>query len=265
MDYQLQIAARYRYEDHSGLLFEVVRTNPKGFHQRRPGPNGKGWVYDLRECYVLWREQGGKWDTVRKGTPGAVHLPEVRRVLYRYPELRRRTQEPVLVVEGEKAADELASLGFLATCSPLGAGKWRGEYGGFLAGRHVIVFPDNDLPGLDHAERVVGSAITSDARSVRVIRNGLPGYSLPEGGDIYDWLQTQGDPAKGAIMLREERKAAVKRLVQVPIWSTQPFVARAPAPVIVPATAARKGERKGMKGAGTAGRAQLPDSYTRPA
>ena len=49
----------------------------------------------------------------------------VRRVLYRLPELLARPDEPVYVVEGEKDADRLASMGLLATTNSGGAGKWQ--------------------------------------------------------------------------------------------------------------------------------------------
>ncbi len=60
--------------------------------------------------------------------------------------------EPVFIVEGEKDADTLASLGLVATTNPGGAGKWRREYNGYLASRKVIILPDNDEAGENHAD-----------------------------------------------------------------------------------------------------------------
>src|SRR5438874_599443 len=69
----------------------------------------------------------------------------VERILYRLPELLAADPEaPVFVVEGEKDVDNLHERGLVATCNAMGAGKWRDEYSPALAGRDVLVLPDND-------------------------------------------------------------------------------------------------------------------------
>lgn len=140
------IAATYDYKGEEGeLLFQVVRFVPKDFRQRRPDGNG-GW----------------RWK-----------LGNTRRVLYRLPELLAADpQTPVLVVEGEKDADRLAELGYVATCNSGGAGKWREEYGEGLAGHPVIVIPDADTPGRGHAQ-AVAAALSGVASTVAVLE--LPG------------------------------------------------------------------------------------------
>ena len=148
--------AVYDYRDDKGeLLFQVVRLRGKKFRQRRPDGNGR-WI---------WKLEG------------------VRRVLYRLPDLLNSDHAPVHIVEGEKDADNLASLGLTATTNPNGAGKWRDEYSEFLRGRDVVILPDNDNPGLKHAEQVARS-LTGIATSVKVVR--LP--DLPEKGDVSDWF-----------------------------------------------------------------------------
>lgn len=152
-----KIAKEYDYRDEQGnLLFQVVRTEPKGFFQRRPDGHG-GWVNDL------------------KG---------VRRVLYRLPGLLAPSPHPmVFVVEGEKDVDRLAALGLVATTNPGGAGKWRAEYCDSLRGRAVFVIPDNDATGREHAEEVIASLT---AAGVRAFTLDLP--DLPEKGDVSDFL-----------------------------------------------------------------------------
>jgi hypothetical protein len=53
-------------------------------------------------------------------------------VLYRLPELlAARQKKPnitVLVPEGEKDVESARELGFVATCNPFGALKWKDEY-----------------------------------------------------------------------------------------------------------------------------------------
>jgi len=143
-----EIAARYRYTDESGvLLYETVRLEPgtrgrdKDFRQRRPKP-------------------GGGWDW---------SLGDVRRVLYRLPDLLARTGEAVCVVAGEKDCDSLAAVGVLATTNVCGErSPWLAEYSECLAGRDVVVVPDQDAAGARHADEVVGSLVRHDAASVRV-------------------------------------------------------------------------------------------------
>lgn len=261
-----KITARYRYEDQDGqLLYEVCRTDPKGFFQRRPAPGGKGWVYDLRECHVKFDPNGGRWRSVKAGTPGAVHLPEVRYVLYRFADIRNAPGQPVLVVEGEKSAEALRDLGFTATCSPLGAGKWRVGFGGFLADRHVIILPDNDEPGLTHGAMVAGSAMLMGALSVRMIRSGATGYDIPVGGDVYDWLAAKTFPGAGGPALRDYRRNALMEMLRanrdrIFTWKPpQVIKEKVPCP---PAAPVRKAARKGMKQVGTMHGTPMVDTFT---
>lgn len=156
-----QVDKTYPYHDETGtLLYEVVRYKPKSFSQRRPDGRG-GWVYNLSG---------------------------VRRVLYRLPELvAADPARQVLICEGEKDADRLALLGFVATTCPQGAGKWRPEYAEALCGRAVAVLADNDAAGRSHAEQVA-RALHAIAAEVRVVNFD----SLAEKGDASDFLDEGG-------------------------------------------------------------------------
>ena len=156
-----RIVATYDYRDADGtLLFQVVRYEPKAFVQRRPSGKG-GW---------LWGLDG------------------VEPVLYRLPELLAADPaQVVLMPEGEKDVDRLRGLGLVATCNPMGAGKWRDSYSAALRGRHVALLADNDRPGRDHAFAVPRS-VAPWAASVKVVE--LPG--LPEKGDVSDFLDRGG-------------------------------------------------------------------------
>jgi len=153
--------ATYDYSDERGdLLFQVRRFESKTFRQRRPDNNG-GWTWNV------------------KG---------LRRVPYRLHELFARPADRIMfVVEGEKDADRLASLGFVATCNPGGAGKWQSDYAEFFRGRDVAVLPDNDTAGHDHARSVAANLAPGAAR-VRILD--LP--DLPPKGDVSDWLDAGG-------------------------------------------------------------------------
>ena len=156
-----KIVATYDYRDEKGLLlYQCVREDPKAFRYRRPSDNGGG------------------------GTNWIWNLAGVPLVPYRLPELAAADKAfPVFIVEGEKDVDNLTQLGLTATCNPMGAGKWRGEYADWLSGFHCALLPDNDEPGRRHAEQVAKSLIRK-AEKVSVME--LPG--LPEKGDVSDWL-----------------------------------------------------------------------------
>jgi predicted P-loop ATPase len=165
-----KIVATYDYVDVTGeLLFQVVRFDPKTFRQRRP--NGSGWEWGL-----------GK----------------VKPIPYRLPDIR--DAHTVFVVEGERDVDNLKEkLGVCATSSPMGAGKWRMEFGEYLEGKHVVVLPDNDEPGRAHAEAVAASAAQYGARAIRIVN--LP--NLPEKGDVSDWLAAGGTLEDLRALVRE--------------------------------------------------------------
>jgi hypothetical protein len=192
------IVAEYDYRDEDGkLLYQVVKTNPKGFYQRRKV--GEVWAYSLGAGPYSIRD--GAFKSCPPGTPGERILPECRRVLYRLPELLASTPtNPVILVEGEKDAEALRKLGFTATCNPQGAGKWLPEYNAMLAGRKVMVIPDNDQAGRDHAVTVVGNLFIAGLRQIRV-HQWEPG-ELPEKGDISDWLTKPGNNSRDAVIRR---------------------------------------------------------------
>lgn len=144
-----QIVAVYDYDG-----FQVVRHEPKGFTQRRPDGTG-GWVYNLHGI-----------------TPCLYHHDEIV-----------KSDDIVIVVEGEKDADRLREQGAIATTSPMGAGKWRPQYTSALAGREVVLLPDNDPPGRQHMERVAAELHAAGC-TVWVID--LPG--LEDHEDVSDWL-----------------------------------------------------------------------------
>lgn len=90
------IIAEYNYRDESGaVVIQVVRYEPKQFRQRRPNGNGR-------------------WSWSVKG---------VRPVPYHLDRIVTSPDEPIVVTEGEKDADNLARIGMLATCNAGGAGK----------------------------------------------------------------------------------------------------------------------------------------------
>ena len=162
------VVASYVYKDENGTaLFRKVRTASKKFFQQHPDGHGN-WISGIKN---------------------------IRRVLYKYPELIEAiaTGRTVLIVEGEKDVDRLRQLGIPATCNPEGASepgqklKWRADYSEALRGADIILLPDNDEPGWKHVQNV-GAALAGIATRTRV----LVLSNLPPKGDVSDWLDAGG-------------------------------------------------------------------------
>lgn len=148
-----EIVAEYDYVDEDGkLLFQALRFLPKDFRQRRPDGRG-GWTWKL----------GG-----------------TRRVLYRLPQVIEAAAlgKPIYIVEGEKDVHALEGLGATATCCPMGAGKWRAEYGEALRGAHARIIADDDEAGHAHADEIA-EALDGIAESVELLK-------AKEGNDPHD-------------------------------------------------------------------------------
>jgi hypothetical protein len=173
-----EIIAKYVYQDADGQPVMIVnRTKAKQFYQQRPDGRG-GW------------EWGG--------------IPADAKVPFQLPELIEAIAlgKTVHVAEGEKGALSLTERGYAATCSPGGAGKWPAHFGPrWFSGANVIVLPDADSSGCNHAEKVKVN-LEGVAASVRIVN--LPG--LPPGGDVFDFLAAGGDPATITEMAARPRR-----------------------------------------------------------
>lgn len=101
----------------------------------------------------------------------------------------------VLLVEGEKCADALAGLGFLATTSFGGAKALAKTDLAPLAGRRVAIWPDHDAPGRTYAEQAeaalaaLGCTVTPlqiDENSVKFMLKQSNSIKLEPGWDAAD-------------------------------------------------------------------------------
>jgi AAA domain/CHC2 zinc finger len=174
------VAARFDYTDEAGnLLFQVERIEfqnadgsfvvkdgkrKKTFRQRRPDP-------ESLLCWI-WNIDG------------------IAAVPYHLPELLEAIDNGnfVVIVEGEAKVDLLRSWNVPATCCAGGANKWRAEHSEFFGRADVVIVPDNDAPGREHAD-IVAQSLKGIAKRVRVLE--LPG--LPPKGDVIDWSRVEGN------------------------------------------------------------------------
>lgn len=128
---------------------------------------------------------------------GAWKAPQSRPVYYLDRIAQAAPEQPVFWVEGEKCADALTGLGYLASTSFGGSKALAKTDLTPLAGRTVIIWPDHDEPGRDYAAQLAEQLVTlhsatplilpvSDALVKEHDQAGvLPSY-LPKGWDVAD-------------------------------------------------------------------------------
>lgn len=163
----------YEYDNGAGEV--IYRTR----RLERPGD---------KKRFVAERLVDGRW---LSGLDGVDRLP------YRFTDLCKAAEQareagtpepPIYFVEGERKADKLAGMGFLATAIAFGAQGWVEDYGEAFSGSTVVMLPDNDVPGRNFA-RTVKTGIEEYGGKVSILE--LPG--LPPKGDIIDWSGTADD------------------------------------------------------------------------
>lgn len=169
---RLTPSAVYRYTDGAArVVGAVVRCET---------PEGKA-------IRPIWRTARG-WQRT---------YPRIRPP-YRLAEVK--AARGVVIVEGEKAADAAADLGFAATTSPGGAES--GDLCGWwaLEARAVVVIPDADESGERYAQTV---ADLQTAERVAIVR--LPGLRPDSGEDVVEWIADRhaGDRTAARAELRE--------------------------------------------------------------
>ena len=175
-----RLKAVYKYSDVDGTyLFEKRR-----YEQSKNGEVDKTFLIGVSDP-----KAGNRF---RPGQPKLAQLP-----LYNLPALTPFRESgdtkvrPIFIVEGEKDVDNLSNLGEVAVCNCDGAGgasgsKWQAHYNEVFKTLDVVVVPDCDAIGREHAARVA-LEILPYARSVRLLDLGLE-----DKGDISDWLAAGG-------------------------------------------------------------------------
>jgi Protein of unknown function (DUF3631) len=179
--------------------------------------NGSGEAWMVISEHIYYDERGEKFLKVRKcldakgkrqypqshwdGKGWANGKPEGPKIVYRLPELiAAPITATVFFVEGEKDADNLARLGFVATTASQGAAaKWDPALTQYFKDRHVVILPDADGPGRAHGQKVA-RAINNVATSVRVLD------LYPErhdGSDVSNWLEADTAGARLVKLARE--------------------------------------------------------------
>lgn len=117
--------------------------------------------------------------------PKGVKRPQGGYPLYRLPSLLANGDKPLLVVEGEKAAEAAHHLfgdRYEATTSIGGVEKGPHSDWTPARGRQVVIWPDADGKGRDHGAEVAGLCHAAGAAGVRMVETA----QLPDGWDLAD-------------------------------------------------------------------------------
>jgi hypothetical protein len=202
-------------------------------------------VYDYRLADGTTSFQKRRYESPEGGKKFAIFRPDgkagwlagldeaqkARKVLCNLPDLV--TANLALLAEGEKDCDNLnrqnlfsdkPHIHVAATTNCEGAWrqgdspKWLDSYSPYFAGKHVVIFEDNDDSGRTWAT-YVATEVSKYAHSVR--RISFP--DLPEKGDVSDWL------------LDHSKDELQKLIDAAPVWTPQAVAIQ---PSMTPETAA---------------------------
>ena len=188
------------------VVFEVVRRPGKRYRLRHTTPAGET-----------------EWTLP---TPG-------RGLIYRLPEIQKAIDagSRIVIVEGERDADALVSLGVEATCNAGGANKWYAKHSQAVGNAaRIVICGDCDKPGQEHVIKVAAGIrkVSPDAQ-IRHVTPEQMGFKVTDnhGLDIRDWLSA--DPSRGreAVNALLDAAAALTALQEASLTEAS---AEAPAP-----------------------------------
>lgn len=156
--------ALHEYTDETGqtLYWRIRLKNPF---------TGEKWIrpmkYDPEQGYKLGEP------TFPNGKP-----------LYGLHNLTAQPNSSVIVCEGEYCVDALTKLDVLATTSGSAESAVKADWQA-LAGRKIIIWPDNDEAGKSYAQAVVNQLRELGCQLQQI---NVEALNLPLKGDVIDWL-----------------------------------------------------------------------------
>ena len=185
------------------------------FLMKSLGEPEKMWIYRTDDgaaygAVARWDPEGARkqvrpivWDGKEFITSGFGN----GRPLYNSDLLAARPMAPVLVVEGEKAVDGAAQYvpdGWVVTTWQGGSNAWEHTDWSLLDGHRVVLWPDNDGPGVGAMAEIqsVLSAMKVPSSLVQI------SPVFPDGWDLADELPEQYNAKQITALLKKELKAA---------------------------------------------------------
>lgn len=179
-DLNLDNSQRYYTLQHCVDSYRKKLGEPNAIYYYRNRSN------DVVGVVIRWETSKGKEIRPASLSSGSWMMQAMSepRPLYNLPKILSADQsETIWVVEGEKCADALNQLGFIATTSSGGANAALKSDWSPLYGRNVVLVPDNDNAGEKYVTEI-NSKLSSNNANVKIVR--LEG--VPESGDVVDWL-----------------------------------------------------------------------------
>jgi len=159
--HRLNVVDQYIYQDESGCTYVRVTRLEDGF--------GNKSFYQERLEKAIWNKGGAQKP-----------LQPFRFVEWAH-------EPSIIIVEGEKCALALRSLGFAATTFVGGCNGWAENYAQYFRNKHVILLPDQDEPGFKFIS-LVAASLSRVVASYKIVM--LPG--LKDKDDICDWIKDGG-------------------------------------------------------------------------
>ena len=172
------------------------------------------WVYRTADgsaygAVARWNPEGRKkevrpivWDGKKFVTSGF----GTDRPLFNSDLLAARPMAPVLVVEGEKAADGAAQYvpdGWVVTTWQGGSNAWQNTDWSPLAGHKVVIWPDNDGAGV-HAAAEIQTVLSAFAVPTSMVQISS---AFPDGWDLGDELPEKYTGKQITALLKKELKS----------------------------------------------------------
>lgn len=177
-------AMRWDYRDRAGRLLGLIC--------RFEAPGGGKEIRSL--VFAEHKKWGRQWRWLGFPKP---------RPLYGLDRLAARPDAPVVICEGEKAANAAGKLlpDHVAVTSPGGSKAAKGADWSALAGRNVTIWPDADEPGQAYARQVADMlAKLSPASAVSIVE---PPRGVPEKWDAADALAEDWAPSQAAELIAQ--------------------------------------------------------------
>ncbi len=170
--------ARHAYKNEQGeLLHYTLRLQDKNDPTRKITPPLSYGYWKNNPNHSCWELKGPQLD---------------KRSLYNLPHLQENPQAIVLIVEGEKTADQailkFPKEDFICVTWPFGAKSASLADWTPLAGRKVLIWPDNDKAGFQAAEDICHELRKIGVESLRLVDPIALKEHFPEKWDLADPL-----------------------------------------------------------------------------
>lgn len=240
-----KFACKYVYQNESGRTVAIKSRYEPGWNgakksflwtreitdseiraQVNASPNETVWACSLEAgSYSVTRRSNGRiiLEKCKQSEPGAKYsLPSGTGdvSLYNLHKIKHADpQTPIVVVEGEKDADNLIKLGFNATTGYAGKGKWEPGWAWHFAGRRVVICPDVDGPNQisQYAQKIAADCIWHNAAEIRIANLPHDRLKADGSGDITDYIASaNGDPKQSVIELFERSNRWIRKVAGFP-------------------------------------------------